>query len=64
MYVCNIQETCMYFKEEKYQCNLDFLNILLITMKVATAASLKKDFEVFRQSSTEEGLSCSLTFSL
>lgn len=30
----------------------------------ATAASLKKDFEVFRQSSTEGGLSCSLTLSL
>ena len=53
----------MYFKEDKYKCNFDFLNILLITMKVATAASLK-DFEVFRQSSTEEGLSCSLTLSL
>ena len=54
----------MYFKEEKYKCNFDFFNILLITNKVATAASLKKDFEVFRQSSTEGGLSCSLTLSL
>lgn len=54
----------MYCKEEK--CDFDFFNILLITMKVATAASLKKDFEVFRQSSREEGagLSCSLTLSL
>ena len=54
----------MYFKEEKYRYNFDFLNILVITMKVATAASLPEDLEVLLQSSTEEGLSCSLTLSL